>query len=272
MLEKLGPQGAWRNVMRKERKSPNTDWLDGSELAKLITKLELDIPIGIFGDYQAAQLDPKMKLNEALQTIEAFTNAQVEKRLEKLIEIASKKDDFIGGVLIYQPLTPSALQKLFAATYSTLQDWLSLISRARLYRPQQSVRGHWISLAVISLGGKRQYLVIDSGGNITRLYDKKVEQMIMLIENKRLDSEPSVDNYQEEATALKELHKKVSIVAFEQKREILGRIETQERYRRSKNILIALLVIGALYYYYYGHLQHTDKEHEELLSDNAIFS
>ena len=72
---------------------------------------------------------------------------------------------------------------------------------------------------------------------------------MMLIENKRFDEVyPVLDpSYADEADKLEELHQEVSVVAFEQEREIIGRIEIKDRYTRSRSILLALLALGGLY-------------------------
>ncbi len=170
----------------------------------------------------------------------------------QLLEQARSEKDFVGGVLIYEELPPNLADKVAAFIGGTLRDWVSFVIRSTVYRPQQSLHGHWIALVVISAQGERQYFVMDSAGNKCRLNDKKVEQACMLLENKRWDEVPTVPAaYTEEAARLRALREEVSIEAFEQKWEILNRIEALERYKRSKYLLATLVVLVGIYWYYH---------------------
>ena len=256
MSQILGPNGLWRKKMQDMRGGTNGDWLDAYELQDLIKKVgnesfSNDFLVGIYGHILKGQFDPHKSLEQNSVQVKEFLSQRNE-FFDSLIEQAHSRKDFVGGVLIYVELPVSLVDNIIAVVSGTLRDWLSLATWARVYRSQQNLHGHWIALVVVSAQGEHQYMVLDSAGNVSRLNDKKVDQVLMLVENKRWDEMPTVPAaYTKEAARLATLHKEVSIEAFEQEREILGRIEALEQYKRSKYLLTTLVVLAGIYWYYH---------------------
>ena len=69
------------------------------------------------------------------------------------------------------------------AWVTSLKDWFfpPTVAQKMASETEESSKGHWITLVVNKVGPEVQYITADSGGNASRLDDKRVNEVITLL-------------------------------------------------------------------------------------------
>lgn len=168
------------------------DWVETQEMPLLLEHEKKqgllqgsDVEIGIFSsvEYEAADEE----------------NAHTPEELKVITDKIKAKEDFTGLIAIYVPSGDTKKLTWWEYFFGISEDNEKSKSKNNAELAEKAAaegdHGHWISMVVNVKGGRRQYLVADSGGDKSRLKDPAVTRLINILEKATLP-ELVVENVQ----------------------------------------------------------------------------